>query len=272
MPYRNAHRYGLGLLPLAAFAFWPGYLSRFAASPAEFHVHGTTATLWLLLLAAQGWTMHNGRRQAHRRLGQLSLLLFPLFLAGGSGIFIGMADRFAAGLTPFHRLYAPKLAWIDLVAVAGFAFCYFEGLRRRRELRAHSGYMLATSLFLLPPIFGRIAGALPMIGPSGPADFWKLDIAFQLGNAASIAVALVIAWRSGRGGSPFRLVAGLILVSALLYQFAGPAGWWQALYRQAATLPVAPVAVAIALAGAAIAYAGWVGGRRDAPAPSLAAA
>ena len=192
MPYRHAHWYLLALFPFAGLAFWQSYLSQLRASPAEFHIHGITATLWLILLVVQSWTMHVNQRALHRTVGTASLILFPLFLMGGAGIFFGMADRYVAGV-PFHRLFAPKLAWFDFVAVAGFAYFYFEALRQRRKVHPHSGYMLATVMFLLPPIFGRLS-AIPL-GVAGPEDLPKLDTGFQAANVLIAAAGFYIAYR-----------------------------------------------------------------------------
>ena len=124
MPYRHAHWFLLAIVPLAALAFWPAYISRIVTAPAEMHLHGVTASLWLALLVAQSMTIHANRTAAHRTLGAASLGLFPLFLAGGATIFLGMAQRYAEGASPFYTLYAPGLALIDLVSVAAFAWCY----------------------------------------------------------------------------------------------------------------------------------------------------
>ena len=180
MPYRHAHWYLLALFPLAGLAFWQSYLSQFTSASAEFHAHGLTASAWLILLVMQSWTVHHGRRQTHRTVGTASLVLFPLFLMGGAGIFFGMADRFAAG-SPFHVLYAPNLVWLDVVGVGGFAYFYYEALRQRRKVHPHSGYLLATAIMLLPPIFGRLM-AIPL-GVTGPEDFGKLGTGFQIANA-----------------------------------------------------------------------------------------
>src|SRR5215213_4325175 len=119
MPNQQAHWFVLGLFPLAALAFWPSYVSQLPTVSAQFHAHGITAALWLTLLVAQSWTIHHSQRRTHRTLGLLSLALFPLFLMGGAGIFLGMADRFVAG-EPFQAMYAPRLAWQDFVGVGGF--------------------------------------------------------------------------------------------------------------------------------------------------------
>lgn len=264
MPYRHAHWYLLALFPLAGLAFWQGYLSQLSTASMAFHAHGVTATLWLMLLAAQSWTIHGDRRQLHRTVGTLSLGLFPLFLAGGASIFIGMAQRLVDGTSPFHTMYAARLAWLDVVAVAGVAYFYYEGLRQRRKVHPHSRYLLATVIFLLPPILGRLSPILPPLSIAGPQDFWKLGIGFQLANGLTAALAFGLAVRSGKHGRPFYLAGLLTLLGALLYQTIGGMAWWESLYGRAAELPVAAFALAAGVGGIVIAYAGWVAGRRPA--------
>ncbi|MBI1682456.1 hypothetical protein [Caulobacter hibisci] len=270
MPYRHAHFYVLAIFPLAGLAFWPAYLSQVTTASIEFHAHGITATLWLALLVTQSALIHGGNRPTHRALGFASLALFPLFLAGGSGIFLGMARRLAANVSPFYDLYAARLAWLDIVTVAGFAWFYHQALARRRTTPVHAGYMLATTIFLLPPILGRLAPALPPLAIAGPQDFWKLGIGFQLANAIAAAIALVVAARARGHGRPFLEAAGLTLVGALAFQFVGPLPAWRALFTQAAALPPLPFALAAAIAGCVIAYAGWRAGEDPAPRPATA--
>ena len=261
MPYRHAHWYLLALFPLAALAFWQSYLSQFTSASAEFHAHGLTATLWLVLLVFQSWTMGRDQRQAHRTIGTASLVLFPLFLMGGTGIFFGMADRFVAG-SPFHAMYAPNLVWLDVVGVSGFAYFYYQALRQRRKVHPHSRYMLATVVFLLPPIFGRLS-AIPL-GVTGPEDFAKLGTGFQMANGLTAAIAFWLAFRSGKHGRPWALAGILTIVGAVLYQLIGELPAWRALYANTADVPTAPFMLATGLAGIAIAYAGWTAGRRPA--------
>ena len=265
MPYRHAHFYLLALFPLAALAFYPGYLSQLKSSSMQFHLHGVTATLWLMMVVAQSWTIHSGHRSTHRSVGTLSLLLFPLFMAGGSTIFIGMAQRFVAEASPFHTMYAPRLAWLDVVAVGGIAYLYFQALRLRRKVHPHARYMLATIFFLLPPIFGRLMPILPPLTPSGPEEFWKIGVGIQIGNALTAAIAFGLALHSGKHGRPFFIAGALTVLSALLYEFVGGSAAWQALYARFAEVPALPFAFAAALGGVAVAYAGWMAGKRPAP-------
>ena len=269
MPYRHAHWWILGLFPLAALAFWPNYLSTIGTAPAEFHAHGITAALWLALLAMQSWSIHHDNVALHRLSGRSSLALFPLFMAGGAGIFIGMAQRYVAG-SPFHVMYAPRLAWLDIVGVSGFAFCYFQALKWRRKAHIHSRYMLATALFLLPPIFGRLSG-IPL-GVRGPEDFAKLEVGFQAANLMAAGVGLWLAFRPAKHGKPFLHAAGFILLSAILFQTVGTWPQWETFVAGAANWPRVPVTAFAAIAAIAIAWAGWVAGKRPvAPASALPA-
>ena len=267
MPYRHARWYLLSLFPLAALAFWFNYLSQLRSVPVEFHAHGITATLWLILLVAQSWSVHSGRLQLHRSVGTFSLVLFPLFLMGGTGIFFGMAQRYVEGV-PFEAMYAPRLAWLDFVGVGGFAYCFYEALRLRRKVHLHSGYMLATVIFLLPPIFGRLT-AIPL-GVTGPQDFPKFAAGFQGANALIALIAFFVAWRRGKHGRPFAVAGVLILVSALLFQTIGNTAAWAAFYGGLASWPRAPFELAAGIAGVMIGYTGWIAGKRTTPPQAVA--
>jgi hypothetical protein len=264
MPYRHAHWVLLAIFPLAGLAFWRSYLSQIQAASWEFHAHGITATLWLLLLVAQSWTIHHGQRQAHRAAGLTSLALFPLFLAGGVGIFIGMGRRYLEG-SPFHVMYAPNLAWLDVVGVGGIAYFYYEALRQRRKVHPHARYMLATVIFLLPPILGRLSPVLPGLSVAGPQDFWKLGIGFQIANILTASIAFALAYRSGKHGRPFFLAGMLTLLAAVLFQTIGAMNWWERTYARTAELPTALLTIVALVSGVLIAYAGWVAGRRSSP-------
>lgn len=268
MPYRHAHWYLLSLFPLAGLAFWPSYLSQFRTASAEFHMHGISATLWLILLTVQSWLIQSDRRQLHRTLGPLSLVLFPLFLIGGVGIFFGMAERYVAG-DPFQAMYAPRLAWLDVVTVGGFAYFFYEAMRQRRKVHPHAGYMLATAIFLLPPIIGRLS-AIPL-GVTGPAEFPRLATGFQAANVLIALFAFLVAWRRGKHGRPFALAGALILLSSILFATIGSSAAWESFYAGVASWPRSPFVLAAGAAGIAIAWAGWVAGRRDVAPKAIAA-
>ncbi len=57
MPYPRAYIYVFVLLLLTFPAFWLNYYSQLADVPWQFHLHGVSATLWMLLLIWQSWTI-----------------------------------------------------------------------------------------------------------------------------------------------------------------------------------------------------------------------
>lgn len=264
MPFRHAHWWILGLFPVAFLAFWPNYLSVISTSPLAYHIHGITASLWLVLLAVQSWSIHHDKRAFHKTNGLVSLALFPLFLAGGASIFVGMAQRYVEGATPFSKIWPPHLAWLDFVAIGGLAWFYFRALKQRRKVGPHSSYLLATAIFLLPPILGRLAPIPLGLDFNDPGVFEKMGPSFHLGNVASALIAFVIAARAGKNGRPFVVAGLLVLLSTLLFEFPGGTAAWKGIYVYAAAIPTVPFALAAALAGAAIGWAGWNAGKRPA--------
>lgn len=270
MPYRHAHWWIIALVPLIGLAFWPNYLSVISTSPLSFHLHGITASLWLLLLVIQSWSIHNGRRSFHRTNGLVSLALFPLFLAGGAGIFIGMAQNYAAAATPFSAIWPPHLAWLDFVSVGGMAWFYFQSLKHRRNVGKHAGYLLATVIFLLPPVFGRLAPLAMGLDFSQPDVFEKLGPGFHIGQMVSALIAFVIAASDRRRGKPFVIAGGLTILGSILFEVPGGTEAWQSLYRHVASIPTLPVVIAATVGGAAVGWAGWLAGKRKVPSQAQA--
>lgn len=268
MPYRHAHWYILGLIPLIGLAFWPGYWSVLSTTTWQFHAHGITAFAWLLLLAAQSWTIQHGDRATHRLAGLGSLVLFPLFLAGGAGLFFAMAAKMNAG-SPFHVLYAARLAWVDIASVAMMAWFYFEALKHRRKVRLHSAYMLATTIALLPPIFGRLSG-IPL-GVTGPETFDRLYPGFIAGQMIAAAAALLVARGRGPDGRPWLWAALISILGAIAFATIGGSAAWRRFYAVLADVPAVPIMVAAGAFGALVAWAGWNAGKRRAPSGALPA-
>ena len=268
MPYRHAHWYILALIPLIALAFWPSYWSVLPSTTWQFHMHGITAFAWLMLLAAQSWTIQHGDRATHRLAGLGSLALFPLFMAGGAALFFGMAARMNAG-SEFHVLYAARLAWLDIPSVAMMAWFYYEALKNRRKVRLHSAYMLATTIALLPPILGRLSG-IPL-GVTGPGTFDRLYPGFIAGQMLAAAAAVIVARGRGADGRPWLWAALFSTFGAIGFATIGGVAAWRDLYSAMASVPAVPIMVAAGLFGAVVAWAGWTAGKRPMPSGALPA-
>ncbi len=255
MPYKHAHWYVLGLFPFVALAFWRAYLGVFTTASVAFHVHGITATLWLLWLAAQSWTIHGQQRHLHRSLGMASLVLFPLFMGGTFLVEHSMAAKFAGGADPFYALWGPELGLLNVTAAAGVAVFYLLGLKNRRTVHVHSRYLLATVIFLLSPIFGRLA-AIPL-GITGPETFDRFGHAVQIGNAVALGVAVLLWALQRRHGRPWLVAAAIVAAQMLLVETVGKSAAWEAWFSLSASVPPALMFSMGLATGTLAAWTGW---------------
>lgn len=246
------------LLPLAGLAFWRSYFSSFTSASSAFHVHGLTATLWVVLLAAQAWTIHNVSHALHRRLGKLSFFLFPVFMVGGVMILQSMAQGFASNRDPFIALHGARLGTFDVIAGAGFAIFYLLALLCRRNVELHSRYMLATALFLINPIIGRLMpGFVPGLLIRGLEDLPKFVDTVHYANLTAALIALFLYARAPRYGMPFLLAALLIGAQSFAFQFIGPMAWWQEVFVLIGTIPASLAMISAAMVGIALVMIGW---------------
>lgn len=254
MPYPRAWLYLLLLLGLTGLAFWPSYFGKLNAVPWQFHVHGVTATLWMLLLVAQGLLIHRGHRAGHRLLGTSTVLLVPAFLAGGLLVMGTMAQ----GQSPFHAMYANRLIAIDFFATLGFAGFVAAALAKRRRVAEHAGWLMATPLLLISPVLARLfTGFLPPFAIRGLEDLPRFAGSVHLAQLVALAVAVALALQAREHAKPYLWAAAVLLAQSLGFQFFGQVPGWTALCQAwGATLPAVQAAVGLAL-GAAVVVWGW---------------
>jgi hypothetical protein len=262
MPYRHAHWYLLLLFPLTGLAFWPAYFSKFASSPAAFHIHGITASLWIVLLAFQSWSIHHRRNALHRSVGIASFALFPLFVMGGLLVMQTMAEKFGAKSDPFYAMFGARLGLLDAVSTVTIPILFYTALKYRRKVHVHARYMLAPILFLLGPILGRLAPILPPLAIVGPDDLHHFGYGVHLAAAISAAIAAWLYLRAPKHGRPFLVVGCLIAVQSLLFETFARTPAWEKPFMALAHIPTPLVAAAGLAAGAAAAWAGWIAGQK----------
>ena len=210
LPYSRTPLY-LTLLLLAGMAgFYPSYLARLGETDLAHHAHALTAFAWMSLLVLQATLIRLRRRPLHRVLGRAAFVLVPLFIASGLVMAWGMvhADN------PFARIYGPRLAVVDLTAMAGFVGFFALAIRHRRSIHLHARYMAATGLLILPPALARLA-ANTVPGVKG------FTMAFHVGYLVTelvVAALVVQAWRSRQPVRPFALLLALLVLQE--------AGFW----------------------------------------------
>ena len=257
MPYRHAHWFLLLLFPLTGLAFWPGYFSKMADSPAAIHVHGVTASLWIFLLAFQSWAIHRRRNALHRMVGLTSFALFPFFVTGGLLVIQTMAVKVAAGSDIFFDMFGARLGAIDAMSSLGILGFFYMALLNRRKVQLHARYMLAPMLFLLAPILSRLLPILPPLAIAGPQDFYRFGYGLHLANGLAIAIAAILYVRAPKHGRPWLVAGALVAAQSLVFETFGASEAWQAVFRAIGTLPVPLIAGVGFAASIFILFAGW---------------
>jgi hypothetical protein len=226
MPYKFAYLYVAILFIITIIGFWPSYFSIIDDAPFAFHVHAFTATAWVVLVGSQSWSIHHQARDLHRKVGKLSLLLFPLLIASLVMITNVSAARFLKGDIPY---VGPALGYVMLTAISAYLVLFILALRYRRNVYIHAGYMLATPFMLWEANFGRV---LPQLTPS----MQVLDsIVYSDIMAAAFAVFLFL--RDRRRGYPFLVVAIFLIAQLAGIYLLTETQWFRDMFTSYAQLP-----------------------------------
>jgi uncharacterized membrane protein YozB (DUF420 family) len=273
MPYRNAWIWCLAIIALTVIAFWPGYLSQLGEAKLTSHFHAVTATLWILLIAAQSWSIGGGHRALHRSLGLAIFLLVPLFFIGSAGVEHSMAVATGSGQDAFYNVWGPSLGIYDLVASLGFLALSAMALRDRRRVARHAAWLLATPLLLIGPILSRVYPRyVPGLFMHGPQDFGHFRWGIHLGGLTAIAIALWLWSRHRRDSAPWLVVAAINLAQLVLFETLGFVSAWKAAFVAFGGIPLVVHALGSGLLAVAALRWGWrsVPPRRTGPAEALA--
>lgn len=259
MPYRQAQYFLAFVLLTIVVGFWGSYWRPIAEVPLAFHVHAFTATTWVLLLMAQHWSIHGRRRALHRLTGIGSLALFPFLIVGFVMIINVSASGFVTAERANDQFLNPSFGLSMIFAIVAYLVLYYQGLRNRRSVRLHAGYMLATPLVLFESPFSRILlDHLPfLVFTSSPFPQRVLD-AIVIAMAMAIAFSLVMYLRDRKGGVPFLVAAVLMLVQAVAMYFGTYSETFRAAFAWYAALPAWLTIGAGFAMGAAVAWLGWV--------------
>ena len=262
LPFPRAHYY-VGAFLIATFAaFWPSYFAVLKESSFANHLHGITATLWIVLIMAQNWTIHNRKRSAHKWLGLSSLALIPFFTVGG----LLTTQNMVTGDGMFTQMFGIRLSPADLVAT--FLVCLFFALalRNRRNVHRHSRYMLATITLLIGPVVGRIVNNyVPGFVIMGPQDLPKFAEGVTIAVGFAVILLAIMVWRDYRNGRPtlpftLALIGTLVMYSGFFVW--GDSDAWRAVTQAYAAVP-ASVLWLVGMAMGIVAGAwGWQAGKR----------
>jgi len=194
-------------LALAVAGFWPSFFAKLPETPLPHHVHGWSASAWMLLPLLQYALVRTHRRDVHRRIGYASLGLAVVVAASGLYVVRMMAFRNIANF----RLASVKFVWLDLTGIALFAVlvAVATAAARRRDIRLHVTALAASALIPLEAALERLfVNLLPGLVPDFDAALYAALLSLEFTCAAFILVE----WRSGRVRWPMPLLLGYYLV------------------------------------------------------------
>jgi len=254
MPFRHAGWALVLLVPMIAVAFWPQYLNDLPHAAFALHAHGITAALWIALVFFQHWSIHARRNALHRSAGLAVFIVVPLFAAGALLAMQSMAAKALAG-HPFYAPFGAMLGLDDAIASLALLLIVRAALLHRRQVWLHAGYMLSTTLLVLPPIVTRLLP--PMTIPGFP----PFDVAYLTAELSAGLIAAALAWAYPRSRRPFLTVAAITIAQAGAVEAFGRSDVWASAFAALTRAPAGILAaIGIAVAAASL-WSGWRGRR-----------
>lgn len=219
--YKYAHLYlTLGLV-VVLLGFSTTYFSRLGDFSLPYHIHGISATLWMILLIVQPYLFQKGKLKTHRYLGRSSLLLVPLIVICG----VIMMRLMIQGQANYPPKLVYQLAFIDFCTLLSFALLYALALYFRKKLMLHSRFMIAT-------IFGPLLPALARMFLFTFGIASNFNQALTYSYLAIELVLLFIIWKE-RNKKEIKLtyvpfLVFIVVQHGLMY-YAYDWAWWKAL-------------------------------------------
>lgn len=228
--YANAHWYFLAALGAITAGFWPSFFRPLGTGSTWHTIHGTSATLWIVVLIMQSVLMSRGQVRYHRRVATLAVgVLLPVWAV--SALYMIAAMFANPEMPPF---LSPLLAFIDFPSILFLLVLVGLGIYFRQTPSAHKRFMAATVLLGFPPALTRLYARV--LAPQ--VDF-MMALHGSMITVEVILIALIAAdWRRGEREFAYPLSLGFfVAVHGLMMPMAGSAAW-RAFTTWYAALPV----------------------------------
>lgn len=217
--YTHAWLYFLLAMAVIIAGFFPSFFNNLKQTDLLHHVHGMSATAWLLLLVVQPLLYSRGQISLHRKLGKVSFVLVPLLLFGG----VKMVQLMIRRQAEYPPMEAFRLSFIDVVSMIAFVGFYGMAIYHRSTTGLHARYMAATVILLIPPGLTRLLLRFP-----GVDSFTKgLNINFILIEIALLLLLLDDKKRDGSFSRPYLILTAIIVFLHATLPFARHWQWWQ---------------------------------------------
>lgn len=221
--YQYAWLFFLLAMAVIIAGFFPSFFSKLDKTDAWHHLHGMSATAWLVLLVTQPLLYSYNKIAWHRRLGKASYVLVPLLTIGG----IKMIASMVAGREQYPPLEAFRLSFVDAISLLFFIYFFAMAIKNVRNTGLHARYMATTVVLLVPPGLARL---LFNLFPGVITGFeMNLHVCFLVLEAATLLL-LVDDWRrDGKLSKPYITLAVVLVALHATMPFSLHWMWWQKL-------------------------------------------
>jgi FtsH-binding integral membrane protein len=159
----NEQRFYLGMAVLIALIVLASFGGNFIVGHSSFHapwwvhVHAVTYLGWIVLYLLQNLLVVRGKVAQHRKIGVLMAAWMAWMVIVGLAL---LPASIAAHRSPPPIFTAPSLLAMDGITVLVFAGLILAGLVMRYRSDWHRRLMLAGTILIIAPAFGRMTDLL----------------------------------------------------------------------------------------------------------------
>jgi len=216
--YSNAYLWMIAVFGITIIGFFPSYFAKLRETDISHHIHGVTATLWLILVIVQPALYRFNNLKLHRTLGWFSVVLALSVVTGGIFMMkVMVQNKEISGLGDI----AYYISIFDAAILIPFIVFFILGLTFRKNIQLHARYMICTAIF---PLVAPISRLLLISGIFGLEGFMTGSLIFN----EVIFIALIINDKiNGKFRLPY-LLAFLITVAFHISSYFVPQmQFWQ---------------------------------------------
>lgn len=218
--YSNAYLWMIAVLVISIIGFVPSYFSHIIKINLSHHLHGVSATLWLVMVIVQPALYRFNKMKLHRMLGWVSVVLALGVVAGAfSMVRIMMQNKGQYGLEGIEYY----IGVFDAAMLLPFILFFILGIKFRKNIQLHARYMLCTAIF---PLVAPTSRLLPHIGISS----WEGMFTGSLIINEVIFIALIINDRiQGKYRWPYILALFITLAFHISSYFVPQMPFWRSI-------------------------------------------
>lgn len=144
--YSNAYLWMIAVFVITIIGFIPGYFTRLGETDISHHIHGISATLWLIVVIVQPALYRFNNLKLHRKLGWFSVVLALGVVMGGLLMMkLMMQNKGSYGVDDIEYY----VGVFDAAMLLPFILFFILGIIFRKNIQLHARYMICTAIFPL---------------------------------------------------------------------------------------------------------------------------